>query len=218
MENSLIFDSVIQEIEHAFDLTKKLQSHVELGSCSDRLKELVRVLEDDLLQIVRSRKNDVKPQKKPTASLDVPVRIDRRKIYVRREITATPFDHDHQWRKYGEKKITGCIFSRKASIKWQTSLVAASSANDDNIDKEQDDVHFWTNRDKSLLSSHAHVTGATTGALTARIKDAQRKCKSNNRPHLCFSSLTQDDTRAELPPLELMTMTRSILQLLMSQR
>ncbi|CAL9074975.1 unnamed protein product [Musa textilis] len=112
MENSLIFDSVIQEIEHAFDLTKKLQSHVELGSCSDRLKELVRVLEDDLLQIVRSRKNDVKPQKKPMASLDVPVRIDRRKIYVRREITATPFDHDHQWRKYGEKKITGCIFSR----------------------------------------------------------------------------------------------------------
>ncbi|KAJ8499366.1 hypothetical protein OPV22_009918 [Ensete ventricosum] len=99
-------------MEHAFDLTKKLQSLIELGSCSDRLKELVRVLKDDLLQIVGSRKNDVKPQKKCMASLDVPIRIDRRRIYVRREITATPFDHDHQWRKYGEKNITGCIFTR----------------------------------------------------------------------------------------------------------
>ncbi|THU64909.1 hypothetical protein C4D60_Mb01t31460 [Musa balbisiana] len=112
MENSLIIDSVIQEMEYAFDLTNELQSLIELGSCSDRLKELVRVLKDDLLQIVRSRKKDVKPQKKRMASLDVPIRIDRRSLYARREITATPFDHDHQWRKYGEKKITGCIFSR----------------------------------------------------------------------------------------------------------
>ncbi|CAL9780252.1 unnamed protein product [Musa acuminata subsp. burmannicoides] len=112
MENSLIIDSVIQEMEHAFDLTKKLQSLIDLGSCSDRLKELARVLKDDLQQIVRSRKKDVKPQKKRMASLDVPIRVDRRSLSARREITATPFDHDHQWRKYGEKKIKGCIFSR----------------------------------------------------------------------------------------------------------
>lgn len=49
MENKII-DSVIQEMEQAFDRTAKLQSLVELVDCSDTEKESALVILEEILQ------------------------------------------------------------------------------------------------------------------------------------------------------------------------
>lgn len=50
MENKIIIDSVIQEMEQAFDRTAKLQSIVELVDCSDTEKESALVILEEILK------------------------------------------------------------------------------------------------------------------------------------------------------------------------
>ncbi|XP_018676921.2 WRKY DNA-binding transcription factor 70 isoform X1 [Musa acuminata AAA Group] len=122
MENSLV-DSVIREMEQAFELTTKLQSLVELGNYSDTQKESARMVSRELLQtcnatlsMLKSRRTNVKIEygsQYQLAPREIPIRTDRRThSYPRKVVTATPYSDGHQWRKYGEKKINGCIFPR----------------------------------------------------------------------------------------------------------
>ncbi|URD73237.1 WRKY [Musa troglodytarum] len=126
MENKII-DSVIQEMEQAFDRTAKLQSLVELVNCSDTEKESALVVLEEILQscnatrsmlnsggaIAVPRRNSaaIELASQDLAALQVPMRRDPRS-YEREEITATPYNDGYQWRKYGEKSIKGCTFKR----------------------------------------------------------------------------------------------------------
>ncbi|CAL9780251.1 unnamed protein product [Musa acuminata subsp. burmannicoides] len=121
MESSVLLGSAIREMERASELTTKLQSLVELGDCSDTAKESAGVLSEELLQacnatlsMLKSRRTNVriKSGSRNVAPHDVLIRRDSRRNYVRQEVTAAPFNDGHQWRKYGEKTIAGCIFPR----------------------------------------------------------------------------------------------------------
>ncbi|RWV86113.1 hypothetical protein GW17_00052026 [Ensete ventricosum] len=88
MENSLV-DSVIREMEQAFELTTKLQSLVELGNYSDTQKESARMVSRELLQtcnatlsMLKSRRTNVKIEygsQYKLAPREVPIRRDRRR-------------------------------------------------------------------------------------------------------------------------------------------
>ncbi|RWV80521.1 hypothetical protein GW17_00058200 [Ensete ventricosum] len=138
-------------MEHAFDLSKKLQSLIELGSCSDRLKELVRVLKDDLLQIVGSRKNDVKPQKKCMASLDVPIRIDRRRILP---VFACPRYRSYYRCTYSEDQ--GC--TAKMQVQQQTPSLFLVTHTGRHTCKASSSR---TDDDDTVNSSASHITEIT---------------------------------------------------------
>ncbi|RWV76878.1 hypothetical protein GW17_00062389 [Ensete ventricosum] len=98
MENKII-DSVIQEMEQAFDRTAKLQSLVELVNCGGTVKESAMVIIEEILQscnATRSMLNSdgaiAAPQRNSAAielasqdlaALHVPMRRDPRRSYYR---------------------------------------------------------------------------------------------------------------------------------------
>ncbi|WOK95490.1 putative WRKY transcription factor 14 isoform X2 [Canna indica] len=121
MDNSVVVKSVIREMEHAFHLTRKLQSLIELGSYSDSLKDSAKILSEEVLKTCNAtlsalksppETNNIIPKQKRKRGGDHQARRDLRQSFSRKQVTAAPYDDGHRWRKYGEKKINGCFFKR----------------------------------------------------------------------------------------------------------
>ncbi|WOK95491.1 putative WRKY transcription factor 59 isoform X1 [Canna indica] len=111
--DSLVVNAVIRELQQAQHLTAQLRSLVELGDYSYALKESAKVLSGELLQTCNLTLSKLKSQA-PKSSM---MKQKRKQLahahsVVRKQVTAAPYDDGHQWRKYGEKLLKGCIFKR----------------------------------------------------------------------------------------------------------